>query len=168
VTFSGSEVGVVALGIRSAGRVRQVLAPAVRARAGMSPPFTELAELPRARHLAETAARCPGVKGVRVLDDDLVGGLVVDGSLVATMIYERTVGSLLAGAGPDGPALLGTVRAFLDADGSLNAAAEKSFVHRNTLLYRLQKIEKITGVSVRSLREQVLWVLALKEHDART
>jgi hypothetical protein len=165
--FSGAEVGVVALGSRSAARVRQVLAPAVRARAGMSPAFTELAELPRAWHLAETAARCPGPKGVRVLDDDLVGGLVVDAPLVARMVHERTVGTLLAGAGADGPALLSTLRAFLEADGSLNAAAEKSFVHRNTLLYRLQKIEKITGLSVRSLQDQVLWVLALKEHDTR-
>jgi hypothetical protein len=166
-TFAGSEVGVVALGSRSAGRARQVLGPAVRARAGMSPPFTELAELPRARHLAETAARCEGHKGVRVLEDDLVAGVVVDAPLVASMLYERTIGRLLAAEGQDGPALLSTLRAFLEADGSLNTAAAKSFVHRNTMLYRLNKIEKITGMSVRSLQDQVVWVLALKELDAR-
>jgi hypothetical protein len=166
-TFAGSEVGVVALGSRSAGRARQLLAPAVRARAGMSPPFTVLAELPRARHLAETAARTQGPKGVRVLEDDLVAGLVVDAPLVAGMVYERTVGKLLAADGQDGPALLSTLRAFLEADGSLNAAAAKSYVHRNTMLYRLNKIEKITGLSVRSLQDQVVWVLALKELDAR-
>ena len=166
-TFAGSEVGVVALGTRSAGRVRQLLAPAVRARAGMSPAFVELSDLPRARHLAETAARTQGPKGVRVLEDDLVAGLVVDAPLVAEMVYERTVGKLLAAEGQDGPALLSTLRAFLENDGSLNAAAAKSFVHRNTMLYRLNKIEKITGLSVRSLQDQVVWVLALKELDAR-
>jgi hypothetical protein len=165
-TFAGSEIGVVALGSRSIGRARQLLAPAVRARAGMSPAFSELADLPRARHLAETAARTQGPKGVRVLEDDLVAALVVDAPLVAGMVYERTIGKLLAAEG-DGPALLSTLRAFLEADGSLNAAAAKSFVHRNTMLYRLNKIEKITGLSVRALQDQVVWVLALKELDAR-
>jgi len=167
VTFAGSEVGVVALGSRTPARVRQVLGPAVKARAGMSPGFTELADLPRARHLAETAARTQGPKGVRVLEDDLVAGVVVDAPLVAEMVYERTIGKLLAAEGQDGPALLSTLRSFLEADGSLNTAAAKSFVHRNTMLYRLNKIEKITGLSVRSLQDQVVWVLALKELDAR-
>lgn len=166
-TFAGSDVGVVALGKRAAGRVRQLLAPAVRTRAGMSPAFVELADLPRARHLAETAARCEGHKGVRVLEDDLVAGVVVDAPLVAAMVYDRTIGKLLAAEGQDGPALLSTLRAFLEADGSLNTAAAKSFVHRNTMLYRLNKIEKITGLSVRSLQDQVVWVLALRELDSR-
>lgn len=167
VTFAGAEVGVVALGKRSASRVRQVLGPAVRARCGMSPSFTDLAELPKARHLAETAAHCEGPKGVRVLEDDLVAGLVVDAPLVASMVYERTVGKLLAADGQDGPALLATLRAFLESDASLNTASAKTYVHRNTMLYRLNKIEKLTGLSVRTLRDQVVWVLALKEHDAR-
>ena len=45
-----------------------------------------------------------------------------------------------------------TLRVFLDEGGSLNAAAAKSYVHRNTMLYRLNKIEKVTGLSVRDLR----------------
>jgi hypothetical protein len=166
-TLAGSDVGVVALGHRGTGRVRQLLEPAVRTRAGMSPAFMELAELPRARHLAETAARCEGHKGVRVLEDDLVAGVVVDAPLVAAMVFDRTIGKLLAAEGQDGPALLGTLRAFLEAGASLNTAATKSFVHRNTMLYRLNKIEKITGLSVRSLQDQVIWVLALKELDSR-
>jgi hypothetical protein len=166
-TFAGSDVGVVALGSRSAARVRQVLAPAVRTRAGMSPAFTELADLPRARHLAETAAACEGREGVRVLEDDLVAGLVVDAPLVGSMLFERTIGRLLAAEGQDGPVLLSTLRAFLDADGSLNAAATRMYVHRNTMLHRLNRIEKITGLSVRSLQSQVVWALALKVLDVQ-
>jgi len=163
------DVGVVAMGSRGLAQLRQLLTPAVRTRAGMSPVFTELSELPRARHLAETAARCVTDRRtpVGVLEDDLVAGMVVDAPLVSSILYERTVGRLLAADGSDGPVLLGTLRAFLEADGSLNSAAAKSFVHRNTMLYRLNKIEKITGLSVRSLQDQVVWVLALKEHDAR-
>jgi hypothetical protein len=166
-SFAGSDVGLVALGRRAPSGVRQLLAPAVRTRAGMSPAFTELSEVPRARRLAETAARCEGPQKVRVLEDDLVAGIVVDAPLVSGMVYERTIGRLLAAEGQDGTALLGTLRAFLEADASLNAAAAKTFVHRNTMLYRLNKIEKITGLSVRSLQDQVVWVLALKELDSR-
>jgi hypothetical protein len=166
-SFAGSDVGLVAVGRRGPAQVRELLGPAVRTRAGMSPVFTELSEVPRARRLAETAARCAGDQRVRVLEDDLVAGIVVDAPLVSEMVYEHTIGRLLAAEGQDGPALLSTLRAFLEADGSLNTAATKSFVHRNTMLYRLNKIEKITGRSVRSLQDQVVWVLALKELDTR-
>lgn len=170
-TFAGSDVGLVVLGPRGPNKVRELLAPAVRTRAGMSPVFSDFAELPRARRLAETAARsagpAPGRGAVRVVDDDLVAGLVVDAPVLAERVYERTIGRLLAAEGQDGPALLSTVRAFLEAEGSLHDAAAKSFVHRNTMLYRLNKVEKLTGLSVRTLSDQVIWVLALKELDAR-
>lgn len=167
-TLAGSDVGLVALGGRDAAHVRTALQSAVRTRAGMSPVFTELAELPRARRLAETAARCPGASGaVNVLEEDLVAGLVVDAPLVASMLHERTVGRLLAADAQDSGSLLATLRAFLEEDGSLNAAAAKTFVHRNTMIYRLNKIEKVTGLSVRRLKDQVVWTLALQEHDTR-
>jgi hypothetical protein len=167
-TLAGSDVGLVALGSSTAHDLRALLAPAVRTRAGMSPVFTELAELPRARHLADTAARCPGEhRAVRVLEEDLVAGLVVDAPLVSSMLYEHTVGRLLAAEGADAGGLLSTLRVFLEEGGSLNAAAAKSFVHRNTMLYRLNKIERLTGLSVRELQDQVIWVLGLKEHDCR-
>lgn len=167
-TLAGSDVGLVALGQRPADEVRGVISAAVRTRAGMSPVFTELSELPVARHLAETAARCPAARrSVHVLEEDLLAGLVVDAPLVASMLHERTVGRLLAAESQDAQGLLATLRVFLDEGGSLNAAAAKSYVHRNTMLYRLNKIEKVTGLSVRDLGDQVLWVLALKEHDAR-
>ncbi len=101
-----------------------------------------------------------------MLEEDLLAGLVVEAPLVVSMLHERTVGRLLAEdpQGEDG--LLATLRVFLQEGGSLNTAAAKSFVHRNTMNYRLNKIERVTGVSVRALHDQVLWVLALKEHDA--
>ena len=71
------------------------------------------------------------------------------------------------GLGEDGPELVTTAQAFLDADGSLNAAAAATYVHRNTMLYRLKKIEKLTGVPIRELSGQVLWVLALRVERLR-
>lgn len=167
-TVAGSDVGLVALGARRLDAVRELLLPAVRGRVGMSPAFAELADLPRARHLADLAARTPGDgPAVRLLQDDPVSGLVVDAPVAAAVLHECSIGRLLAADAPDGPALLATLRAFLAAEGSLSDAAKASFVHRNTMLYRLNKIEKLTGLSVRSLHDQVVWVLALKEHDRR-
>lgn len=167
--LASGEVGLVLLTTGGIGRVRELLLPAVRSQAGLSPEFHHLSELPRARRLAEVAARSAGARRgtLRVLDDDLVAATVVDSPLVADWVHTRTVGRLLAGAGAEGSVLLSTIRAFIDADGSLNAAAESSFVHRNTMLYRLNKIDKLTGLTCRSLKDQVLWVLGLKEHDTR-
>lgn len=168
VTLAGSEVGLVISGKGGRQRIRDLLQPGVRTRAGMSPTFHSLSELPTARRLAEIAASCAGRnEGVRLLEDDLVAGLVVAAPLVASMLYERTVGRLLDASGDEGPALLSTVRAFLDTDCSLREAARTTFVHRNTMLYRLNKVDKLTETRVRSLEDQVIWVLGLRELDAR-
>lgn len=169
LTLAGSDVGLIVVGHGGPGRIRQLLTPAVRTRAGMSPVFRSLAELPRAHRLAEIAALSDGnSKGIHILEDDLVAGLVVDSPLVAGMISDRTVGCLLAAEVSDGRELLATVRAFLEAEGSLQDAASKNFVHRNTMLYRLKKVEKLTGISVQSASGQVLWTLAIKELDTRS
>lgn len=137
-----------------------MLTPAVRTVAGTSTVFTELAALPHARHLATTAVRCPGERRtVRVLEDDLlVGlvGLVVEAPLVSSMLHERTIGALFAADAQDAEVLLGTLRVFLEQGGSFNAASVKTFVRRNTMLYRIDKIEKLTGLSVQELSNQVL------------
>ncbi|MDP9181758.1 MAG: hypothetical protein M3P04_03130, partial [Actinomycetota bacterium] len=44
-SFAGSDVGLVAVGRRGPAAIRELLAPAVRTRAGMSPVFTELSEV---------------------------------------------------------------------------------------------------------------------------
>lgn len=167
-SYGGADVGLVALGTRPPEEVRALVAASVRARAGMSPPFTAILDVPRARHLAETAARCPGPpRSVRLLEDDLLAGLVVEAPLLVSMLYDRSLGRLLAADDQGDDGLLATLRVFLAEGGSLNNAAAKSYVHRNTMNYRLNKIERLTGLSVRHLHDQVLWVLALKEHDAR-
>lgn len=134
----------------------------------MSPVFTDLAELPRMQRLAGIAARCSPTAGrVAQVTDDLPAALVTDSPMVADLVWSHTVGALLEQAGADGPALLDTVRAFLAAEASLNTAAASSFVHRNTMTYRLKKAEKLTGVSLAELSGQVQWLLGLREDDLR-
>ncbi len=169
LSTGSAEVGLVDIGSGSRSDVRGILAPGVRGRAGMSATRSDLAEIPMARRQAELAALSgpAGQREISVLDDDLVGGLAVESTLVAQEIYDRTVGVLLRDAGTDGPMLVATVAAFIRADGSLNIAADRTFVHRNTMLYRLNKVDKITGTKFRTLSDQVLWSIGLKIAESR-
>ena len=41
--------------------------------------------------------------------------------------------------------LVETARAWLELDGSTSAAAARLFVHRNTVRYRMQRLQELTG-----------------------
>ncbi|GLY07572.1 PucR family transcriptional regulator [Actinoplanes sp. NBRC 101535] len=58
-------------------------------------------------------------------------------------------------------ALVSTLRAFLDANGSVAAVAEQLIVHRNTVRYRLEQIERLTGRSLSGTADRVQFWLAL-------
>jgi sugar diacid utilization regulator len=57
--------------------------------------------------------------------------------------------------------LVGTLTAFLDASGSWHRCAEQLHVHVNTLRYRLQRVEQLTGHSLATLNDRVDFCLAL-------
>ena len=44
--------------------------------------------------------------------------------------------------------LMETLKALTKAGGSKAQAAEKLFLHRNTLIYRIKKIEELTGMDL--------------------
>ena len=58
-------------------------------------------------------------------------------------------------------ALIPTLRAYLEADGSVAAVAERLIVHRNTVRYRLAQIEQLTGRTLTSTATRVQLWLAL-------
>jgi PucR family transcriptional regulator, purine catabolism regulatory protein len=62
-------------------------------------------------------------------------------------------------------ALVATLRAYLDADGSVAAVADRLIVHRNTVRYRLEQIEKLTGRSLVRTADRVQLWLALATTD---
>ena len=57
--------------------------------------------------------------------------------------------------------LLATLRAWLSAGCSTAAAADSLVVHRNTVTYRLARIEQLTGRSLRDSRVRLELELAL-------
>ena len=62
-------------------------------------------------------------------------------------------------------ALVATLRAYLDADGSVAAVATRLIVHRNTVRYRLEQIERLTGRSLARTADRVQLWLALSASD---
>ncbi|GLW34422.1 PucR family transcriptional regulator [Actinoplanes regularis] len=60
-----------------------------------------------------------------------------------------------------GGSLVEMLHAYLDENGSVAAVAERLIVHRNTVRYRLDQIEKLTGRSLTSTADRVQLWLAL-------
>lgn len=62
--------------------------------------------------------------------------------------YQETIGLLEKYDTAQESELTRDLIGLLEANGNLNQASEQLFLHRNTLRYRLQKIEEITGRSL--------------------
>jgi carbohydrate diacid regulator len=60
------------------------------------------------------------------------------------------------------PIFLETLQAFFDNNLNITNTAKAIFVHRNTLLYRLEKIKQFTGLDPRKFNEATQLYLALK------
>ena len=59
-------------------------------------------------------------------------------------LYERTLGKLFDEDRKRGGDLLATLHAYCDTGGSLSQTAERLGVHRNTVLYRVRRIQSVT------------------------
>ena len=58
--------------------------------------------------------------------------------------------------------LVETLRTYLELDGSVQATADRLYVHRNTVRYRLSRIEGLTDRSLSSTKDRVhLWLALL-------
>lgn len=56
--------------------------------------------------------------------------------------------------------MIKTIEIFLKLDLNLSEASKGLYVHRNTLIYRLDKIEKYTGYDIRKFNDAVLFKIA--------
>lgn len=54
-----------------------------------------------------------------------------------------------------------TIRKFFENNLNVSETARKLFVHRNTLVYRLEKIKKITGLDLREFDDAIVFKVAL-------
>ncbi|MBQ0109174.1 MAG: helix-turn-helix domain-containing protein, partial [Clostridiales bacterium] len=56
---------------------------------------------------------------------------------------------------------LQTIHAFFDNNLNVSETSRKLFVHRNTLVYRLEKIKKLTGLDLREFDHAITFKVAL-------
>ena len=59
------------------------------------------------------------------------------------------------------PETLFTIQKFFENNLNVSETSRKLFVHRNTLVYRLEKIKKITGLDLRSFDDAIVFKVAL-------
>ncbi len=56
---------------------------------------------------------------------------------------------------------LSTIQAFFENNLNVSETSRKLFVHRNTLVYRLEKIRKMTGLDLRDFEDAITFKVAL-------
>jgi purine catabolism regulator len=75
---------------------------------------------------------------------------------------EETIGALLAYDG--GEELIHTLEVYFEHNGNLTQTAEALFIHRNTLIYRMERIAEITGSDLNRPETRLAVQLALHIH----
>ncbi|MDF2501903.1 MAG: transcriptional regulator, PucR family [Anaerosporomusa subterranea] len=80
-------------------------------------------------------------------------------------IYDDTLGRLLDYDVTHNTDYLNTLKCYLENDASIQAVAKLTFVHRNTINYKLNKIKEITGYDISSVEERLKIMLAFKIKD---
>ncbi len=118
-------------------------------RVGRSRPFATLDLAPAATRQARLAlaAATPGTSEVVGYEDRPVAVLLAGSPDGADTVLELLEPVLDRGQ-PDATTLLETARVWLDTGGSTSAAAEQLHLHRNTVRYRLGRLEELTGIDI--------------------
>jgi hypothetical protein len=142
---AGSDPDELAAVIRKVSR----LVPAA-GRAGVAAPRQAVAELPAARHEADCAARIglgrPGLGPVLNWVDLGFYRVVAQGpAAVEALIAGTPAVRLRARAEPE---LIRTALVYLDEAGHAARTAATLSIHRQTLYYRLEKVEQLCGVDL--------------------
>jgi purine catabolism regulator len=76
--------------------------------------------------------------------------------------YAETIGPLVEHDGKKQGDLIRTLNGFFEANGNLAKAASDLDVHRNTLVYRLERISELTGLNLDDADNRLILHLALK------
>jgi purine catabolism regulator len=83
----------------------------------------------------------------------------------ARVLVTRILAPLIRHDAQRGTEYVATLRVFLQADRSWRDAAAELHVHRQTLGYRLRKIEQLTGRGISRTDHIAQWWLALRARD---
>jgi Regulator of polyketide synthase expression len=77
-------------------------------------------------------------------------------------IYYETLGKLIEYDLKNSNNLLNTLETYIDQSGNLVKTAELLFIHKNTLIYRIRRIEEILGCDLKNINDLLNFSVALK------
>lgn len=129
----------------------ELLHPELKIRIGFSSKCAKVENYVRGIREARTAVQFQTRKD-RVSSFEETGILpwLISGAdpVALKIMYEESVGKLLLADERDGNGLLETLEIYLKNNGNAVQTAQKLYIHRNTLLKRLEKIEELLDVSL--------------------
>ncbi|MFF0533161.1 PucR family transcriptional regulator [Nocardia amikacinitolerans] len=136
----------------------------VRTRAGASKPFTDLVATPAALDQARLAFRClsEADTGVHTYASSPARALIAANPGLAADVLSDALAAFDRLHPDDADALVRTALAWYELGGSTSAVGERLHLHRNTVLHRLKRIERLTGTAFAVPSDAALLYLALQ------
>lgn len=167
--LDGVEAGIVYLprGEAQMDGLAEVLERAPVVRSGVSPLYTNLLQTAGALRMARVALTGTlRSQPVVLFDRSPLAVTAVSAPEFTRRLSKATLAPLHEMPAKERQLLLDTFGAWLDSGGSTSATAEKLFCHRNTVRYRLRRLEELTGRTLTDPRAVVELSLAF-EADRR-
>ncbi len=117
---------------------------------GLSEPYQSLDQTPAALRQARLAyaAATPGSRELIRYEQVPIAVLLASAPDAAATVAQTILGPVLALPAAECNILLGTLRMWFGELGATSVAAAKLHVHRNTVRYRLRRLEELTGRSL--------------------
>lgn len=125
-------------------------------------PANGAAEAARQARIAQAQAREAGDRFFFAGSERTTSAFAARSVAEARALVGRYLGPLIEYDRANGTELVVTLTAFLDHDGGLTSTASTMHIHRQTLVYRLRTIEKLTDVKPSSTRGTAVFWLALQ------
>ncbi|MER7057458.1 helix-turn-helix domain-containing protein [Streptomyces sp. NPDC000351] len=159
---AGGRAGAAGLRTGAAsGTTAGAIGAAAGAAAGVSAPRTGLAELGAAWREASAAARAARAESRfgPVAEWTSIGAFRLLTALPAQAAHDPAVRALLSPAHRE---LARTAEVYLDCAGQAGRTAAELGIHRQTLYYRLSRVEQLTGLDLDDGEDRLLLHMALK------
>jgi purine catabolism regulator len=160
--------------IRLAGELQAVIAemlPEISVSVGIGRPHRKLIDLRQSYYEASYAIKIRKLKGeprvIASFDDLGSYGLLLglQDTLSLEVFYDSVLGKLQDYDEQNSSDLVKSLACFLEANGHWGDAAEKLYVHRHTLRYRMKRVEEITGRDLDQSQDRMEFWLALKAKE---
>ena len=160
--------------IKLAGELQAVIAemlPEISVSVGIGRPHRQLIDLRQSYYEASYAIKIRKLKGeprvIASFDDLGSYGLLLglQDTLSLEVFYDSVLGKLQDYDEQSSSDLVKSLACFLEANGHWGDAAEKLYVHRHTLRYRMKRVEEITGRDLNQSQDRMEFWLALKAKE---